>query len=638
MAVSSSSHGAPVAALQQAEELCSLWLELLAHANATWVDLAFHDDCYWRDFLAYTWSIQTFEGKAAITSMVQACAARCAIGDLRLSEVRRDPEGFDECWFSFSTAAGRGIGHLRLRQGLCWTLFTTLQSLHGFEEKTGRLGSRERGTAHGVHRGRETWLEMRQREAARIGLEDQPYCLIVGGGQAGITLGARLRRLQVPTLIVDKLERPGDSWGKRYRSLCLHDPVWYDHLPYLPFPDHWPVFTPKDKMADWLEMYVRVMELNFWSNTLCRRARYLDHKGHWEVQLLHEGKPRTLEPRHLVLATGVSGMPRMPVFKGQERFKGTLVHSSRYLGEKAWAGKDCLVLGANNSAHDIAADLWEHGARVTMLQRSPSIVVRSESLQKHVWGRLYSEEAVAAGISTAQADLHAASWPLKLLPALARRTMDTILEEDADLYAGLRKVGFQVHMGEDGSGIHTAYLRRGSGYYIEVGASQLLIEGSIALRSPAEIVALDEDGALLSSGEHLRADLIVCATGFGPMSGWVEQLISREVARKLGPCWGLGSGTRHDPGPWEGELRNMWKPTAQENLWFHGGNLMQARHYSLYLALQIKARYQGLPTPVYDPRLTQAPDPRLAATQDPRRNPGANSSLPGAANPPLREG
>jgi putative flavoprotein involved in K+ transport len=48
-----------------------------------------------------------------------------------------------------------------------------------------------------------------------------------------------------------------------------------------------------------------------------------------------------------------------------------------------------------------------------------------------------------------------------------------------------------------------------------------------------------------------------------------------------------------------GELRNMWKPTHQPGLWFHGGNLMQARHYSLYLALQLKARYEGLPTPVY---------------------------------------
>jgi putative flavoprotein involved in K+ transport len=61
----------------------------------------------------------------------------------------------------------------------------------------------------------------------------------------------------VPTIIIEKNDRPGDSWRKRYKSLCLHDPVWYDHLPYLPFPDHWPVFSPKDKIGDWLEMYTK---------------------------------------------------------------------------------------------------------------------------------------------------------------------------------------------------------------------------------------------------------------------------------------------------------------------------------------------------------------------------------------------
>jgi len=83
------------------------------------------------------------------------------------------------------------------------------------------------------------------------------------------------------------------------------------------------------------------------------------------------------------------------------------------------------------------------------------------------------------------------------------------------------------------------------------------------------------------------------------MNEWARELISPEVADKVGPVWGLGSDTKGDPGPWAGELRNMWKPTQQENLWFHGGNLMQSRHYSLYLALQLKARFEGFATPVY---------------------------------------
>jgi putative flavoprotein involved in K+ transport len=103
----------------------------------------------------------------------------------------------------------------------------------------------------------------------------------------------------------------------------------------------------------------------------------------------------------------------------------------------------------------------------------------------------------------------------------------------------------------------------------------------------------------MTDGSELPADLIVYATGYGSMNGWAAKIISQEVANKVGKCWGLGSGTAKDPGPWEGELRNMWKPTQQTALWFHGGNLHQSRHYSQFLALQIKARKEGVPTPVY---------------------------------------
>ena len=83
------------------------------------------------------------------------------------------------------------------------------------------------------------------------------------------------------------------------------------------------------------------------------------------------------------------------------------------------------------------------------------------------------------------------------------------------------------------------------------------------------------------------------------MDGWAAKLISQEVAEKVGKCWGIGSNTTKDSGPWEGEPRNMWKPTHQENLWFHGGNLHQSRFWSKFVALQIKARMEGIKTPVY---------------------------------------
>jgi len=553
----------------------------------------FEPEGCWRDLVAFTWTLKTFEGRGEIAAMLAATLAGAKPGAF----VLRDSHD-NEAWFSFETAAGRGIGHLRLRKGKCWTLLTTLQELKGFEEKAGQ--DREAGVQHGAIPGRKSWLERRREEVAGLGRTRQPYVVIVGGGQNGIALAARLKRLAVPALVIEQNERPGDSWRKRYRSLVLHDPVWYDHLPYLPFPDHWPVFSPKDKIGDWLEMYVRVMELDYWSSTACTGAKYDEAAGEWQVEVLRNGRPLTLRPKHLVLATGMSGYPQVPEIPGAESFTGRIVHSSKHDGGEAWRGKRCVVLGANNSAHDIAADLWEQGAaEVTMVQRSSSVVVTSDALLEHAWGRLYSEAAVEAGITTDIADLTTASVPFKLLPEFQRPVYEAIRKRDAALYEGLDKAGFLYDFGEDGSGIHSVYLRRGAGYTIDVGASQLVIDGRIKLKSRVEISRINERSVTLTDGTELPADLVVYATGYGSMNQWAAKLISQEVADRVGKCWGLGSGTRHDPGPWVGELRNMWKPTQQPGLWFQGGNLMQARHYSLYLALQLKARMEGLSTPVY---------------------------------------
>jgi putative flavoprotein involved in K+ transport len=547
----------------------------------------FADDCYWRDLVAFTWNIVTLESRSAMAEMLQT----------RLGDVK--PDSFvlsgRPGWFTFETAQGRGKGHVRLKDGKAWTFFTALLELKGFEEKKGP--AREHGTQHGAFRDRVTWTDRRKDDAKELGYDRQPYVLVIGGGQGGIALGARLKRLGVPTLIIDRNPRPGDAWRNRYKSLCLHDPVWYDHLPYLPFPDHWPIYTPKDKMGDWLESYTKIMELDYWPSTTCKSSSFDEARGEWTVVVERDGKDVTLKPKQLVIATGMSGFPEIPEFPGADRFKGKQHHSSHHRGGEGWAGKTCVVVGSNNSAHDIAADLWEHGADVTLLQRSPTLVVRADTLARN--RPLYSEEAVASGITTEIADLTTASMPYGALPKVMQPVVEQIRRDDADFYTRLEKAGFKLTFGEDNTGIGPMYLRRGSGYYIDVGASDLIADGRIKLKSGVEIGRLTEDSVVLKDGTELKADLVVYATGYGSMNQWAAELISPEVADKVGKCWGLGSGTAKDPGPWEGELRNMWKPTAQENLWFHGGNLMQSRLYSIFLSLQLKARLEGLPTPVY---------------------------------------
>jgi putative flavoprotein involved in K+ transport len=295
----------------------------------------------------------------------------------------------------------------------------------------------------------------------------------------------------------------------------------------------------------------------------------------------------------------MSGVPNVPAFPGADRFRGVQVHSSQHAGGDGWAGKRVVVIGSNNSAHDICADLWEHGADVTMVQRTSTHVIRSETLMELALGALYSEDAVERGITTDTADLIFASIPYRILPDIQRPGAEEAARRDADFYDRLRKAGFMVDFGDDGSGLFMKYLRRGSGYYIDVGASELIADGRVKLRSGVQVTGLGESGVLLDDGSELAADLVVYATGYGSMNGWAAKIISQEVADRVGKCWGLGSGTTKDPGPWEGELRNMWKPTRQPGLWFHGGNLHQSRHYSQFLALQLKAREAGIPTPVY---------------------------------------
>ncbi len=582
-------------------QLASAWLaEFGTNLEQGLIDAAvaqFADDGNWRDLVSFTWNIRTQEGPAAIRAMLEARLDDVQPRHFTLEGEASQADGVTEAWFTFETRLARGRGHLRLINGRAWTMLTTMVELKGHEEKKGN--TRVNGVEHGPQRGRKTWLESRSDEARTLGYTEQPYVVIIGGGQAGIILGARLRKLGVPTIIVEKNARAGDSWRNRYKSLCLHDPVWYDHLPYLPFPEDWPVFAPKDKLGDWLEMYVKVMELNYWNATSCKKARYNEARGEWEVTVEREGRELVLKPKELVVALGVSGYPNVPHFEGAEAFLGDQFHSSKFPGAEAYRGKKALVLGSNNSAHDICAALWEEGVDTTMIQRSSTHIAPSDSLMELALGGLYSEAAVKNGIDCHKADLIFASIPYKVMAPLQVPVYDEMKKRDALLFERLEKAGFLLDFGVDGSGLFMKYLRRGSGYYIDVGASELIANGSVKLKSAVNFSEIKPRSVVLTDGTELEADLIVYATGYGSMNQWLADLISPQVADRLGKVWGLGSDTPKDPGPWEGELRNMWKPTNQPQLWIHGGNLHQSRHYSQFLSLQLKARYEGIPTPVY---------------------------------------
>ena len=559
---------------------------------------------FWRDLIAFSWNIITVEGPEGVRDLLRAHPGEHAKPTgWHTTEEPAEAGGVTEAWIEFETAVGRGKGHLRLRgrrRAKAWTLLTTLYELKGHEEPHGRRPAE--GAEHGANRDRRDLAGAARARGGRARLRDPA----VRADRRRRPGRHRARRPAAPARRADDRRRqarrgPATSGAAATSSLCLHDPVWYDHLPYIKFPENWPVFAPKDKIADWLESYTQVMELNYWSQHRGQeRARTTRRPASGRSTVEREGQPIVLRPKQLVLATGMSGKPNIPEFPGMDVFRGDQHHSSAHPGPDAYEGKKCVVVGSNNSAFDICGALWEEGADVTMVQRSSTHIVRSDTLMDIGLGALYSEEAVAGrgDHGEGRPDLRLAAVPDHARvpdPAVRRRCGSATRTSTT----GWRRPASSYDWGQDGSGLFMKYLRRGSGYYIDVGAADLVANGDVKLVK-GQVDHLTEDAVVLEDGTELPADLVVYATGYGSMNGWVADLISPEVGRQgrqgLGPRLGHAPRT---PGPWEGEQRNMWKPTRQPALWFHGGNLHQSRHYSLYLALQLKARYEGIPTPVY---------------------------------------
>jgi putative flavoprotein involved in K+ transport len=294
------------------------WLEKFGvaaeRADAAAAAALFLADGWWRDLLAFTWDLRTFHGGDAIATAFGGTLRSAGASQFRLEPGKAvvltdgDPASrWIQAFFLFETRVARGRGFLRLKseagEWRAWTVLTAMEELKGFEERVGPR--RAIGTAHGEHKERINWREERRDACEFVGRD--PQVVVVGAGQAGLTIAARLTQLGVSTLIVEKNERVGDNWRSRYRSLVLHDPVWYDHLPYMPFPAHWPVFTPKDKLAGWLESYVDALELNVWTKARLVGGDYDEDAGHWTVRIDRNGGERVLHPRHLVLSTGSSG-------------------------------------------------------------------------------------------------------------------------------------------------------------------------------------------------------------------------------------------------------------------------------------------------------------------------------------------
>ncbi|KAJ8098844.1 hypothetical protein POJ06DRAFT_143248 [Lipomyces tetrasporus] len=546
---------------------------------------------FWRDMLSLEWDFHTIQGKDQIGEFLTKNLETSGLKNFEIDSTALPPVVITpqkelewiQVFLTFETKIGKGVAVARLVHDVhdsnkikAFALYTGLESLSGFEERIG--SNRVLGVDHGQHEGRKSWTEKRKDETDNA----DPVVLIVGSGQAGLTVAARLKMMGIGHLIVERNQRVGDNWRKRYKFLVLHDPVYYDHLPYIPFPESWPVFTPKDKLADFFESYASMLELNVWTESSLDSAVYDDVTNTWTVKVTrNDGSVHELHPRHIVQATGHSGEPNIPNFKGQEKFNGKLVHSSQHTTGADFKGQKAVVVGCCNSGHDIAHDFYEQGADVTIYQRGSTYVMSSENGLGTIFKGLYDPD----GPPLAQADLIFYSTPVKVHHYLHQDLTKTIAALDKTILDGLVKAGFKLDYGYDGSGFLMKYYRRGGGYYLDVGCSTLIADGRVKIKQGSDIAEFTENSIKFVDGTELKADIVVLATGYKNMRETARKIFGDKVADRCKDVWGLDQ---------ENELNTMWRDSGHPGFWFHGGNLSHCRFFSKRLALQILAEEKGL--------------------------------------------
>ncbi|KAI9011588.1 hypothetical protein DFJ74DRAFT_645576 [Hyaloraphidium curvatum] len=544
------------------------------------------EEAHWRDILAFSWDIRTTSGAGKIAERLAELLPPAKPRDFRFAEGRTPPRsakrgGRDvvEAIISFETAVGPAFAVARLvKEGdrhAAVSLMTVLDEIRGHEDPA--TGSRWQNVDWKRNFGGENWLDRRNR--ARAYTDHDPAVLVVGAGQAGLSLAARLTQLGIDALVVDREKRIGDNWRTRYHALTLHNETRVNHLPYMPFPPNFPVFIPKDMLANWFELYAEAMELNVWTETELSHAVRDEAAGCWTAVLKRaDGTERLMRPRHVVFATGVSSIPLTPDLPGLSSFKGTVVHAGHYGSGLPWRGTRALVVGTGTSGHDVAQDLTVCGAHATLIQRSPTMVVSLKEAQSAY--ALYDEP-----IPFADKDLLAVSTPFPILRRVHQSLTAAARDADRPLLDALAARGFRLAFGHEDTGWQIMYQQHGGGYYFNAGASEMIADGAVGLLHWDDLEAFCPEGAKMKDGTVVPADLVVLATGYASQRETARLALGDAVAEKIGPIWGFDD---------EGELQNMFRPTPQRGLWFIAGSLAQCRIFSKVLALQIKARELGI--------------------------------------------
>lgn len=564
-----------------ADAISSVWLATLISdlsGPSFTLKRSFTNDSYWRDLLAFTPDFRTLHALPEIQRFFSVPVALARPSRFRLlSGVRHRRIGptktFIQGIIQFHTVIAQCTGVFTLTQSedsswKAWSFVTMMDQLSGVVD---------RFSAHTPLCRPAEWQTTMEYTA-----------VVVGAGQCGLSVAARLENLGISTLVLERSSAIGNSWRSRYESLETNTPRAYNHLPFVAFPEGCGKYIPCRDVADYLENYQRTLGLHVLTSACISATSYDVSSSTWTLSISLSGQASiTVTARHLIGATGTGTMggalPFMPSIPEKSSFLGSVIHSSEYKSSSCVGAQKVVVVGAGCSAHDIAQDMANHGSQTVLVQRSPTAVVSRQTIDRLLTG--YVGQDVPA---TEIADRFYVALPLTTLQNHQYDIMEIHAHIDQDLRENLSRHGYLLPGPEDNF-LHRLSVRRG-GFYIDRGCAKLITSGKITVKSGHEISHFSPSGLVFDDGSRVVADLVILATGYSKttIKQVAESLFGAQVADAV-----------HELGGWDNdnELAGVWRPTGHDGLWFAEGDLFSARFYSQFLALQIMAREMGLLSP-----------------------------------------
>jgi indole-3-pyruvate monooxygenase len=309
--------------------------------------------------------------------------------------------------------------------------------------------------------------------------------LIVGAGPAGLATAASLTQQHVPFALIEAEQHVGASWRRHYDRLSLHTTKAHSTLPGLPYPSEVGTYPSRAQVIAYFEAYAAKFGIKPRFGERLERARPATAAAVNDIAWDIETSGHRYRARHLVMAAGLNRTPVRPMWPGQQTFRGPILHSSDYRNGAQFNGQRALVIGMGNTGAEIALDLHEHGAHVSLSVRSPQNILPRDFL----------------GTPVQVTSMRAAFLPVGVRDAMGRLTSRLA-------FGDLSRFGLL----SPEYGPATQVLKYGRTPVLDVGTVARVKSGEIEVIPRVE--AFTTSGVTLRNGSTREVDVVVLATGY----------------------------------------------------------------------------------------------------------------------------